>query len=181
MRLFLGVAIPDDVIKQIRTATQTLKEKHPEYRWIPEKNYHISVFFFGERTEEKVPDMIEGLEQTLFDIDQSVLSTRAIEMFVKKDINLHIKYGRSRELEIIHDRIISVVGPQTPQKHTTYIPHTTLAKFKLPSKQQYFHLKKILKNIDIDAEFGLNQLHLYQSVIEKPFPEYRILHTFQLQ
>jgi len=125
--------------------------------------------------------MIEGIERTTFDLDKTHLATTGLGLFVKKGITMHITYGRSKTLETIHNRIISVIGPQIPQKHDIYIPHTTVAKYKLPSKQQYFHLKKKIQKIPIDIEFPLDSLQLYESEIKKPFPEYRIIHTFHLQ
>lgn len=180
MRLFLGVDIKDDTKKNIRSSILELKNDYPEFYWIPEINYHITVFFFGERSEDKTQDIIEGIEQILFDVNQSYISIFRLGMFVQKEINIHITFNRNRVLELIHNRIISVIGSQIPQKHNIYIPHITLAKYKLPSKQQYLHLKKKVDLIDINIEFCLDSVHLYQSIIKKPFPEYRIIHTFHL-
>jgi len=181
MRLFLGVSIPNESTKQMRTSIEVIKNEYPEFDWVPEENYHLSIFFFGERSEDKIPDMIEGIEQTIFDLNATQLSLSRLGLFVKKGITMYVAYERNKILEIVHNRIISVLGSQTPQMHDIYIPHTTVAKYKLPSKQQYFHLKKKIQKISIDIEFPLDTLHLYESVTKKPFPEYRIIHTFHLQ
>jgi len=181
MRLFLGVEIPEDAVRKIREAVQRLKQDYPEFLWVPEENYHITVFFFGERSENKLPDMIGGVEQVLYDIAPVELSTFGLGIFVRKDINIHIKLNRSRDLEIIHDRIISVIGSQIPQKHNKYIPHVTISKYKLPSKQQYFLLKKKIEKTSIDIEFRLEKLNIYQSIVQNSSHHYHILHTFHLQ
>lgn len=181
MRLFLGVSIPNESIKKIKTSIDAIKNEYPEFDWVPEQNYHLTIFFFGERSEDKIPDVIEGIEQTIFDLNPSQLSTSGLGLFVKKGINMHMSYERSKELEAIHNRIISVIGSQIPQKHDLFTPHTTIAKYKLPSKQQYFHLKKKIKKIAVDIKIPFETLHLYESVTKKPFPEYRIIHTFHLQ
>ena len=128
MRLFLGVSIPNESTKQMRTSIEAIKNEYPEFDWIPEENYHLTIFFFGERSEDKIPDMIEGIEQTIFDLDQTQLSMSRLGLFVKKGITMHVAYERNKTIEIIHDRIISILGSQTPQMHDIYIPHTTVAK-----------------------------------------------------
>jgi len=181
MRLFLGVEIPESAKKTIRDAMLQIRDDYPEFFWIPEENYHLTVFFFGERSEERLNDVTEGIEQTLFDVDTSVLNIFGIKIFVKKDIAINVAFDRNKTLELVHNRIIIEVGEQVPQKNDKYTPYTTIAKYKLPSKQQYFHLKKKLEKIKIDTGFPLDTIHLYQRIEKKPFPEYRILHTFQLQ
>lgn len=181
MRLFLGVEIPESAKKTIRDSMVQIRDDYPEFSWIPEANYHLTVFFFGERSEERLNDVIAGIEQTLFDVNTSVLNIFGIKIFVKKGITINVVFDRNKTLELIHNRIITEVGKQVPQKHDRYTPHTKIAEYKLPSKQQYFHLKKKLEKIKIDADFPLNTIHLYQSIEKKPSPEYRILHTFQLQ
>lgn len=45
MRLFLGVSIPNESIKQIKTAIGAIKNEYPEFDWVPEHNYHLTIFF----------------------------------------------------------------------------------------------------------------------------------------
>lgn len=181
MKLFLGVSIPNKVVQEVAQKLEPVMMSYPEFSWMPTVNYHITVFFFGERSEKKVPDLIEGLEQIMFDVEPDTISLFGLKMFVRKGINIHISYENCRALKIIHDRIEDALGPGLISGQRRFIPHTTVAKYKLPSKQQYLHLKKKLEKISFDDAFVGDEIHLFESIEKKPFPEYRIIHTFHLQ
>jgi len=180
MRLFLAARIPEETVQSIVQTMTPIKKEYPRFQWVPEENYHLTIFFFGERPHDKLPDLIEGVNQVTFDIAQTQLSTRSLKLFVDKGITLYAEFNRNKELETIRKRIISSIGSKKLEHHQQYIPHVTLAQYKLPSKQQYFHLKKKLTKVTFDQEFRLNEICLMQSTTQKPFPSYKHIHTFNL-
>ena len=61
-----------------------------------------------------------------------------------------------------------------------FIPHLTIAKAKTPSKQQYLHLKKKLLKFPIDLNFPAKRIHLFESILKGPRPEYKKIAAFPL-
>ena len=56
----------------------------------------------------------------------------------------------------------------------------TLGRWKIPSKQQYFHLKNKLDELELDIEFPVTHLTLYQSVQTSDTPTYIEVAKFPL-
>lgn len=181
MRLFLAAAIPDDVLSQLQESYYELKRDYPEFNWVPEKNYHVTVSFLGERSEDKMPHIIEAIEQSTFDIPPTVLFALDTGMFVHEGITLRLAFARNKELEKIRERTVDLFSMEKENKASKkYLPHLTLGRYKLPSKQQYFHLRKKLQRTNLSIEFPVKEIHLYQSITKPTNPEYEIIHTFEL-
>jgi 2'-5' RNA ligase len=81
-------------------------------------------------------------------------------------------------LEYLVRRIKDDLGAKDIKK---YLPHVTIARWKIPSKQQYFLIKKKLQAMRIDLSFTVDHLFLYQSVSHKHHPVYKKLRQFDLQ
>jgi len=180
MRLFLAASVPENISKEISNLLVPFKNDYPDYRWVQEENYHLTIFFLGEREEAKKSDIVEGIEQIVFDIPSTIISAHKLKVFVNgSELTIYIEMYKNRQFDIVEKRISQAISNQTsPRKK--YIPHLTIARCKLPSKQQYFHLKKKLERTKIDIEFLVNQIHLYQSFPGSSYPEYKILHSFKL-
>jgi len=181
MKLFLAISIPEKLHNEIESSIKIIKSDYPQFDWIPPKNYHISVFFIGERSESKLPDIIEGIERTIYDIPSTQFIALRMAMFVQKGIFLHLELERNKLIEKIHNRLIKVIGEQVPQRNPRYTPHLSIAKYKIPAKQQYFLLRKKLKKIQMDLTFDVDSVDLYESIEAKPHNEYKKVHTFLLQ
>lgn len=61
-----------------------------------------------------------------------------------------------------------------------YLPHLTLARCRIPSKQQYLLLKKRLKKINIKVDFPVKKITLFQSILSGKKPVYKKIDTFNL-
>ena len=181
MKLFLAVSIPEKLHYEIQSSIKIIRSDYPQFDWTPPENYHISIFFIGERSESKLPDIIEGIERIIYDTPSTQFSVLRMAMFVQKGIFLHLELERNKLIERIHNRLIEVVGEQVPQRHPRYIPHLSIAKYKTPAKQQYFLLRKKLKKVQIDLTFDVDSVDLYESIEAKPHNEYKKVHTFLLQ
>ena len=81
---------------------------------------------------------------------------------MKNKITLNLDFRREKEIE----RISESIKEQFPmiQSSEKFVPHLTIAKYKIPSKQQYFVIKKRLANLDIDLSFKVNKLSLLEGV-----------------
>lgn len=177
MRTFLGIEIPPHISQQIITQTAQLRKDYPEFNWIPSENFHITLHFIGDIPEDKLNLVAEHIERTIFDIRPTELYAFGAGLFIQKTITAYISFHKNNTLKELNKRFIELFE----DKKKEFMPHITIAKWKIPSKQQYFHLKKKLQNLPIEIEFPIKEIHLYESISKPKNPEYRIVKTFKLE
>ncbi len=177
MRLFLAIPIDTHAQQQIQKAFAPVQRDYPQFRWVPPSNYHVTLHFFGEVEDEKT--LIKPIEELVFDISEFPLFSLHGGVFIGKNISVYFKLYRTKQLKTLVERINGRFA-QNIYPTREYIPHITIARTHIPSKQQYYHMKKKIEQIEDEVRFPVDHIALYQSIAHSPFPEYHIVHTFPL-
>jgi 2'-5' RNA ligase len=177
MKTFFAVEVPADVRTKIQEQISRLQKDYPDFNWVPMENYHITLFYIGEVGPEKVHYIVDFVEKAIFDIEPTHLFSIGADLFINKIISPYIYYRKNKTLELLHNRLADLFEEKRVKD---YMPHTTIARYKIPSKQQYFHLKKKLQNLVIEVDFPITEIHLYSSKTTPRNPIYTKLHTFAL-
>jgi len=175
MRLFLAIKVPDSVKDTINKGLRNLKYEYKDLRWVDPKNYHITVHFFGETPS--VEKIIPKIEDSLFEFKSLYMYSLESRLLLRRKVYAILEFSRNKQLENIAYTLRSVFNSKPEVK---YIPHLTLARYRIPSKQQYLLLKKKFNNIDIDISFKVNKLTLFDCVNYDTVPEYKIIKEFNL-
>jgi RNA 2',3'-cyclic 3'-phosphodiesterase len=176
MRLFLAIELSDKIKKGINNQLSEIKNTYPQFQWAPVENYHITVYFFGEISDPK--KIIKKLEHILFDKELFYLYSATADLFIRHEITIYLDFRREKKIEKINKSINEMF--QLSGNSARFIPHLTLARYKIPSKQQYFVLKKRLEKINVDTSFKVNKLVLFESILSGSKPVYKKIHTFKL-
>ena len=176
MRLFLAIELSDKIKKEIDDQLLEIKKAYPQFQWVPNDNYHITVYFFGEIYNHK--KMINQLEQVLYDKELFYFYSTSVDLFIHHKITIHLNFRREKKIEKINDSIKKTF--KISENSARFIPHLTLARYKIPSKQQYFVLKKRLAKMLIDISFKINKLTLFESILNGNGSIYKKIHTFKL-
>ncbi|OGK13376.1 2'-5' RNA ligase [Candidatus Roizmanbacteria bacterium RIFCSPLOWO2_01_FULL_38_12] len=177
MKLFYAIDIPKSGVKHLLNDTRELREDYAHFSWIPDANLHITLHYIGERSVHKIPKIVGQTEIALFDVVPTHLYAFGLDIFINSNITIYVAFQKNRTIQTTSDRLSSI---QLPQKKRSFIPHLTVARAKIPSKQQYLHLKKKLHKTDIDLDFPVTTIHLYESIARPKFPLYRKVHSFKL-
>lgn len=181
MRLFIGIDLPDEIKKKVSKEITQLKKRYPDFRWVEEKNYHITLLFLGEVAEGKLPKIKERLERAVFNISSFYLFSYSFNLFIHHKIVLHIDFRREREIELLAKEIKKEFREFNFKNNTKkFIPHLTIARAKIPSKQQYFVLKKLLEQQKTDFYFKVDKITLFKSTLTKQGPIYEKLFEVSL-
>lgn len=168
MKLSLKIELSDKTKNEITNQLSDLKKTYPQFQWETPKNYNILVHSFGEISDPK--STINRLETTLFDKKLLHFYAYEVSLTVQNKITLYLDFRREKEVERISKSIKNEF--QITQSSEKYVSRLTLANYKIPSKQQYFVIKKRLANLDIDLSFKINKLSLFEGD--------KKIHTFKL-
>ncbi len=158
MKLILKIELSDKTKKEITDQLSDLKKTYPQFQWEPVENYNILVHSFGEFSDPKTT--IGKLELALFDKKLFYLYANEVNLTIQNKITLYLDFRREKEVEIISEGIKEQFSMN--QNSEKYVPRLVLANYKIPSKQQYFVIKKRLASLDIDLFFKVNRLSLFE-------------------
>ncbi len=171
MRLFLAIDLPKKVKTKLEEQITPLKKEYPQFEWVSEKNYHITIHFFGE--VENVKSLEKRLEEYLYDKESFYLYSYSVDLFINHKIIVYLDFRREKKLEAIADQIKT-------DSHENFVPHLTLARCRIPSKQQYFVLKKRVHKLNVDISFQVRKLVLFQSILGGRIPVYKVVKKIPL-
>ncbi len=177
MRLFLAIDLPAKVREQIFSQTKDLRKDYPDGDWTEPHNYHITVHFFGEVT--RVDSIKKRVEEVVYDFDSFYLYTQGVDLFMKNKITLYTTFLRQKKLEEMVQGIREKFAHEVIDTRT-FVPHLTIGRYRIPSKQQYFALQKRIQRISIDAEFEVKRLVLFESDLSGKRPVYNEVLSFPL-
>ena len=158
MNFFLRIELLDKTKTEIMDKLTDFKKTYPQFQWEPADNYGILVQSFGDFLDKK--SIINRLETALFDKNAFYLYVFEVALTIQVKITLFLDFRREKEIERISESIKQQF--QTAKMGEKYIPRIILAHYKIPSKQQYFVIKKRLSNIDIDLSFKVNKISLFE-------------------
>lgn len=175
MHLFLGIEIPEETSKELYDQIESLRLKHPGFRWVEPKKYHVTVQFFGEVPDYK--EIAKRLKDILYEAEPFYMSTLNLDTFVNKQITLYLDFYRQKHLEKIVKTVQADLGTK---EERGYLPHITLSRSALSSKQQYYALKRESEKMKLRFEFKVDKLILYETILSSKNPSYNKLATFKL-
>jgi 2'-5' RNA ligase len=177
MRLFIGIEVPDEVKKQVTKQLNVFQNKHKDFNWTIPENYHITVHFLGEVAPEYLNPLKKKIEESLFELPTFHLFSGECDLFMRHNITIYMGFSREKKLEHVVERINTVFASHSEQK---YLPHLTLAKYRIPSKQQYLALKKEVEHLELEVDFPVDSIYLYESKLGGRNPVYEKIHEFKL-
>jgi 2'-5' RNA ligase len=177
MRLFLAIDLPTEIKRIIFFQTDIIRKKYPQYRWVSEENYHITLYFFGEVKD--VNKIKENIKKAIWDINSFFLYSRNLDVFSTNKHIIYLNFYRQKEIERLVLKLKSIFNPINKNERK-FIPHLTLARGKRSSKQQYFALEKKLSDIKINISFPVKKIFLFESILSEEKPIYRKIASFSL-
>ncbi|OGK11810.1 2'-5' RNA ligase [Candidatus Roizmanbacteria bacterium RIFCSPLOWO2_01_FULL_37_12] len=178
MRVFLAIELPLRVKRQLDAQISTLKKEYAVFNWVAKENFHITLIFFGEiRRGPELDKIKQKVEEASYDVNVFRLYSFGADLFLNSKIVLHINFKREKTLEELVSKIKNNLQIEDQKK---FVPHLTIARYRVPSKQQYFHLKKKLQKLSIDIDLSVTKIHLFQSILEEQKPIYKKLASFPL-
>lgn len=184
MRLFIAIDAhelnfdPDLALKKLKT---NLKMKELEFRWVPQKNYHITLNFLGQVESERLPILKSLLGELVQDHSVFSLKLDGLGAFPS------LKEGRVIWMDVQNSKHLRSLQSDCEQRLKEqgfalevrdYKPHLTLARLRNPR-----NLSDLLSPL-IKQKFGelkVLKVTLFESKLSGPFPVYDPLEKFALK
>lgn len=165
----LKIELSDETKKEIVDQLADFKKLYPQFQWEKTENYNILVHSFGEFFDRK--RTIDKIETALFDKNLFYLYSFEAALTIGNNIVLFMDFRREKEIERISESIKEISSSM--ESSEKFVPKLILAKYKIPSKQQYFVIKKRLSNLEVDISFKVNKLSLFEG--EKRLRVFKLL------
>lgn len=175
MRLFLAIDLPKKQKQNLSSQLQTLKRQYGDIKWVSSENYHITLQFFGNDYPED--SIRENLMKIVYDIPTFHLYFSHADLFLREKITIYLTFTRNKILEKLVGEIKKSFQIDSRSK---FVPHLSIGRWRIPSKQQYFLLKKKLKNLNVDISFKVTAITLFDSIITGQKPLYKKIVSFPL-
>lgn len=177
LRIFLGIAIPENIKKSL----SALQGGIPGARWVPEENYHITLQFIGEVSEDKKEDIAEALESIEFPcFDLSLFGLDSFSIG-EKPHHLFIKLMPEKPLIALNRKINHLLKTTLKVKleERKYTPHLTIAHLKNPNINKVGQFMG-WHNLFHSPTFKVSEYILYHSFLTHHGPTYKALDIFSL-
>ncbi|MFH1972821.1 MAG: RNA 2',3'-cyclic phosphodiesterase [archaeon] len=175
MRIFIAVDLP----KEVKDYLYNLKKefKGGKITWVNKKNLHITINFIGSITEEKtkqIQDKIKTIKLPQFKVKLSKLGYFPSEKNIKV---IWVDVEPESKVKNLAQKIDQELIEFSQQQE--FKSHITLGRLKGFKKKEDFY--KSLKEIKIKPiEFEINSFQLYQSILRKEGPVYKLIENVKM-
>jgi 2'-5' RNA ligase len=183
-RLFAAVKIhpSPEFLKTYNSLKSGLKFCH--ITWVKPESIHITLKFFGETEDRKIPDISRILKE---------VATRH-QPFTSELVNVGI-FGSSYSPKVIWfgidkseplkklgiDVLQSVEKIGWEPDRQNFVPHLTIGRIKeIPDKQLFQKMIDEHKKTWMQ-EISVQEFHLYESILNREGPVYKVIESYKLE
>jgi len=183
-RVFL--ALPLEPVEPVVEKMEQLQKLLSAYRikWVRAENFHLTLFFFGEISEQQISVIKELLRSLVKESPAITFSLTGPGIFKKGNqpqvLWLGIKANNQLlELKMEVDKVALAMG--FLHNDRTFRPHLTLGRF-LPRQQISSVLDNALKDLQLmePIEYYASKLILFESKLFPAGPQYYPIEVFPL-
>ena len=183
-RLFLALPSGDEIMFR-----QTLDElekitSRDSINWISHGNLHLTIRFIGETSENRIPAIINAMENAAKRVIPYGSRIAKIGLFGSSYQPRVIWAGWNDEGHTLalHEQLKSELQKAGfPADRQNFVPHLTLGRIRHIADKRFF--SKQIATMS-EREFGNvfnNRLILFESILKPSGPEYRELHLSELK
>jgi len=175
MKLFLAIDLPSAAKKSLNEQLQSWQEEYRAFNWVREENFYIILHSFGEVVQKD--NITEKIKEVLFDQVNFHLYAIRLDFFMDQQITIYVDFRKEQKLQNLYDTL----GVAFPSKQKGIIvPHVAVARCRIPSKQQYFVIKKKIERSNIDLSFQVKEVVLFENILINKKPSNKKVMAFPL-
>jgi 2'-5' RNA ligase len=163
-RVFLALRLPKPVLRGI----QAFRAEHRHlqrsgFRWLPEENLHITLFFLGDVLTEEMTRLCDDLRSAAIEFPHPILRFEGFSVQpARRPRMIWARYESDDVFSLIAQRAAKVCQPyllSRPQRYKRALPHITLARINKPPEELSLEPRVLLPQLTADhAELWLSRL-----------------------
>lgn len=159
-RAFVGISLDGFVTDHISSALVPIKTADQEqaFRWVPERNWHVTLAFLGDQSEETLATLPERLTASLQEQAEFNVGLTRIDMF--PDVRSRIIAAwvtTTPELGLLYQRIWHAADSLGIVKDAqAFLPHITLGRFRKGRST-------VISSQAVNSVFRVRQITLFKS------------------
>ena len=175
MRCFVAVDIPEDVKNALKTVQSDLRKSDMKGSFT--KDFHLTLKFLGELTQEKVEFVKKSLSSVKF--RKFATGLNAVGVFPGETYIRVVWVGLTPDDEVIKlQKSVDEELQKDFKKEKQFKAHLTLARVKYVADKERF--MKQLKSIHIEKkDFTVNEFKLKRSTLTAEGPVYEDLEVYK--
>ncbi len=183
-RTFVAIELPSPIKVRIEKLIHRF-QSFQQYRWTTEENLHLTLNFIGNVTQQDISPLCRAIESHIASTPGFAVQLEGCGAFPKIDrpriVWLGVTEG-SIQLQAIYSRIEQLLLEQKyPRDRHPFRPHITIGRLKREGRFPT-EMKGAINaetKIEIGA-FDVNEVTIYESVLEKSGPRYTPISRFKL-
>ena len=184
MRLFVAVALPEEIKRELTRLQESLKKscRNCPARWVSAENIHLTLNFLGEVVVSRLPDIERAVTQACAGIecfDLNISETGAFPNLEKPRViwvGMHGDLKRLVMLQKVLEQSLSALG-FTPDTRG-FSPHLTLARFQVPRPQTALESAVTAREAQSLGKFEASEFSLFESKLSPQGAQYRKVMRF---
>lgn len=181
-RLFAAFTIrPDELFTRNLRALQAAL-KRDAVAWVPPGNLHLTLYFFGETPEEKIPAIGNALATACHGVEPFELTLSGLGIFGSRyqPRVIWIHAEPAEQLRNLQSRIVRELQPLgfVPDRQN-FVPHLTLGRVKKINDLRHFQEVIGSHQQAISLQQPPGELRLYESTLWPEGAVYTVLQGFR--
>ena len=170
MRIFISVDVPENLGDALVKIQEQLKMPDLNAKFVEKHNFHLTLKFIGEKTDEQVQIIKEKLKQ----VKHRKFKAHFGSLGVFPSVNYVRVIWLSLEPKQEFQKISSQINALLPFGDKRFTSHVTLARVRMIKDKEA--LKKKLQEIKIPKmEFNVEKFKLKKSTVMRTGPVYHDL------
>ena len=154
-----------------------------DIKWVEKNNYHLTLHFLGDTTQEQVPEIQLALENLSQKFQQFQFNLKGIGYFKSKGqprvlfANIE-NFLTLKQLAIEIEKQMVTIGFKKEVRE--FKPHLTLGRIKfIKSKNNFYSLVKKFEETEIQ-KVVVSEIIFYQSILNPSGPIYKSIKIVKL-
>lgn len=180
-RLFIAIGFDEELCqkleKEIKKVKINLDKAEIGYKWVPARNYHVTLVFIGNASSEEKAEIKEKMRTIQGKIEPFELHISGVDAF-SSEREARLVYCGVQNKKILRQLVDQTREALGLNEDEAYSPHLSIARLRNPA-----NIKDIISPVRRKDFFKVKvtDIRLYRSVLSGPYPVYEVLESVPLK